>query len=290
VSRFTVRTLRLPLLTPEHVAIHFRIADVGSRATALLLDLLIQVGFLIALGLALAVSGWAGGDVLTAVLLLAAFAVRNFYFTWSEIRWQGRTFGKRLLGLRVVARDGGPLAADLLFARNLTRELETFLPLSVLAAPESLVPGAPRWAQLATVVWALVLTSLPLFNRQRARLGDLLAGTVVVFEPKAELDIDLVEDGRSFGAVEEFTFTPEQLDVYGIRELQVLEDVLRREPSDQRDELLGVVCDKVKNKIGWDRDRWQVQPQRFLQAFYAAQRRRLEKGMLLGKRRERKVR
>ena len=99
-----------------------------------------------------------------------------------------------------------------------------------------------------------------------------------------------MEEGRSFGAVEEYTFTPEQLDVYGIRELQVLEDVLRRPPSDQRDELLRMICDKVKHKIDWDRDRWNVHPQRFLQAFYAAQRRRLEKGMLLGKRRERKVR
>lgn len=283
-------SLRLALLTPEHVAIDFRVADLGSRATALLLDLGIQIAFLIGLALALGSLGWAAGDVLFAFLLIVAFAVRNFYFTWSEIRWQGRTIGKRALGLRVVARDGGPLTADLLFARNLTRELETFLPLSVLAAPEALVPGAPRWAQLAAVVWVLVLTLLPLFNRQRARLGDLLAGTVVVFEPKAELDVDLVEEGRSFGAVEEYVFTPEQLDVYGIRELQVLEQVLRRAPSDHRDELLRVICQKVKNKIDWDRERWQVQPQRFLQAFYAAQRLRLEKGMLFGRRRERKVR
>ena len=138
--------LRLSLLTPEHVAIDFRVADVGSRATALVLDLGLQIALLVVLLLALMSVG-CGGDLLPALMLLAFFAVRNFYFTWSEIRWQGRTVGKRALGLRVVARDGGPLTADLLFARNLTRELETFLPLSVLAprsSPTSRWCPAPR--------------------------------------------------------------------------------------------------------------------------------------------------
>ena len=46
-----------------------------------------------------------------------------------------------------------------------------------------------------------------------------------------------------------------------------------------------VVCEKIKTKIDWDRDRWKVQPERFLRDFYAALRSRLERGMLFGKRR-----
>ncbi|MEE8526539.1 MAG: RDD family protein, partial [Thermoanaerobaculia bacterium] len=226
MSRHAVKTLRLPILTPEHVAIDFHVADVGSRATAVLIDLAIQFGVLIGLSMVLGTWSLVASDVAPAVLLIVAFVLRNFYFTFSEIRWQGRTIGKKAVGLRVVARDGGPLSADLLFARNLTRELETFLPLSALMAPESLLPDAPSWAQFATVLWIAALTLLPLFNRQRARLGDLLAGTVVVFEPQAELDVDLVEEDRVQGPVEDYAFTSEQLDVYGIRELQVLEDVL----------------------------------------------------------------
>lgn len=277
---------RLVLRTPEHVTLELALADLGSRATAFFLDLLLQGILLLGLFFALGALRMLDRDVTAAVLLVAAFVARNFYFTWSELHWQGRTPGKRALGLRVVARDGGPLTADLLFARNLTRELETFLPLTVLFAPESLVPGGPWWARVATGAWVLVLTLLPFTNRRRARLGDLLAGTVVVFEPRAELDWDLVADGRQSGAVEEYRFTAAQLDIYGIRELQVLEKVLRRPPSEHRDELLEAIAAKVRRKIAWQ---GAVEPQRFLKAFYAAQRGRLERGLLFGRRRERKV-
>ncbi len=300
MNRAAAGAPRLALLTPEHVAIDFRIADLGTRATAVVLDVGIQIAVMVVLGMLFSSPLRVGDDVLPALLLVAAFVVRNFYFTFTELHWQGRTPGKRALGLRVVARDGGPLTAEMLFARNLTRELETFLPLSALLAPDSLVPGAPWWVQLVTVVWILALTLLPLFNRQRARLGDLLAGTVVVFEPRTALDSDLVEEAHSFGAQQEYAFTAEQLDVYGIRELQVLEDVLRRPPSDQRDDLLRLISDKVRHKIDWDSSGGNtsasdtadgdVHPQRFLQAFYAAQRGRLERHMLFGQRRERKVR
>ena len=284
------QTLRLSLLTPEQVPIHFRVADLGSRASAVLIDVGLQLAIWVGLGIALYPLLTPGSQTSAAVLLIASFAVRNFYFTFSEIRWQGRTVGKRALGIRVVARDGGPLTADLIFARNLTRELETFLPLSALLAPDSLIPGAPPWVQLATVLWIAVLTLLPLVNRHRARLGDLLAGTVVVIEPRTDLDFDLVLEGHSMGTHEEYAFSREQLEVYGIHELQVLEDVLRRPPSDHRDELLRLICEKVRNKVDWQGSGEHVHPRRFLQAFYAAQRKRLEEKLLFGQRQERKVR
>jgi len=88
---------------------------------------------------------------------------------------------------------------------------------------------------------------------------------------------------------EEFPFTREQLDIYGIHELQVLEDLLRRDDQGVLDgRILEEVCDKIKTKIGWPQDRWNVQPRRFLDAFYRAQRARLEQKMLFGQRQERK--
>lgn len=280
----------LILTTPEHVSVPFVVADLGSRATAVLVDLALQLLALLALAwLLFGALAWASRELLPAFLLLAFFVVRNFYFPIFEVRWQGRTPGKRALGLRVVARDGGPLATDLVFARNLTRELETFLPLSVLLAPEDLLSEAPGWARIATAGWILALTLLPLFNRQRARLGDLLAGTVVVVEPKVRLLEDLVAEARSGGADAEHTFTAEELDIYGIRELQVLEDLLRREPSPQKDDMLALVARKIHRKLGRELPS-QLVPERFLQSFYAAQRARLEGKLLLGKRRERKVR
>lgn len=286
------RALTIPELsirTPEHVAVRFSVADLGSRAVAVVLDLGLQIlGLIFVIWVTIWLLSF-GGDLVPALTLIGYFVLRNFYFTFFEVTWHGRTPGKRALGLRVVARDGGPLTADLVFARNLTRELETFLPLSALLTQGGLLEDAPAWANLATVGWILVLTLLPLFNRQRARLGDLLAGTVVVYEPRPKLLDDLVEETRGAAADAEYTFTPGELDIYGIHELQVLEDLLRRAPSVERQELLAKVAIKVLRKIGRD-PRERVQPERFLRSFYTAQRARLEKKMLLGQRRERKVR
>jgi len=66
-----------------------------------------------------------------------------------------------------------------------------------------------------------VLALLPLWNRQRLRIGDLVAGTMVVQTPAGAL---LDEVGADADAV---AFTPAQLDVYGVYELQVLEGLLR---------------------------------------------------------------
>lgn len=279
---------RLGLSTPEHVALEFELADLANRFGALLIDLTaVGVGLLVIVLLAVFLFQASAGESATmAFSLLVAFLWRNFYFTASEVVGQGRTLGKRLLRLRVVARDGGPLTVEQIFARNLTRDLEIFLPLTLLLAPDELVPGGPWWVQLATAAWIAVLALLPLTNRHRARLGDLVAGTLVVVEPTGELLEDLVARPRRGG---EYRFTGVQLDIYGIRELQVLEEVLRRPPSDGKDHLLATITQKVQDKIGWDRGEGDVDPTAFLESFYAAQRRRLEHKMLMGKRQERKL-
>ena len=64
--------------------------------------------------------------------LLLSFALRSFYFIFFELRWQGATPGKRALGLRVIDRKGGRLKPEAVFARNLMREVEMFLPISLL--------------------------------------------------------------------------------------------------------------------------------------------------------------
>ncbi|MEO0605586.1 MAG: RDD family protein, partial [Myxococcota bacterium] len=112
-----------------------------------------------------------------------------------------------------------------------------------------------------------------------ARIGDLLAGTVVVQRPKVVLRPDLVARAES-----DFAFTTEQLDQYGIKELQVLESILR----DRLDErhLLRDVATRIAKKIGLDEP--PEDTRRFLEAFYAAQRGRLEQRLVMGERRERK--
>lgn len=276
--------------TPEGISLPFRVAALGDRLKAFLIDLLLIVAGTVVIWLLALVSVPAGGWLGVAVALLASFLLRNFYFILCEVNWGGRTVGKRAAGLRVIARHGGPLTAEAVLARNLTRDLELFLPLTVFFAPQALIPGAPGWAALVALLWLLVFAFLPFFNRDRLRCGDLIAGTLVVEAPAPVLLPDLAEPPRHRPTPEaEITFTREQLDVYGIRELQVLEDLLRRSAQGTlADQVLDEVAGKVKAKIGWPRERRDVPTREFLQAFYAAQRGRLEQRLLFGERRERK--
>jgi hypothetical protein len=122
-------------------------------------------------------------------------------------------------------------------------------------------------------------------------LGDLVAGTAVIEDPKDSLRHDVSTEHTGAGHAEEqtFSFTDQQLDLYGAHELQVLEDVLRRHGEKPNPELLLLITEKIVRKIGWHKHSRDVDAERFLRAFYAAQRGRLEHHLVLGRRREHKV-
>jgi uncharacterized RDD family membrane protein YckC len=272
------------VVTPEGVPIRFVVAPAGDRVGALLLDLLLVLASVVVLvvpAIALAVTGYVAPDVILATFILATFLVWTFYFAFFELAWAGQTPGKRKVGIRVVDASGGALRAEAVLARNLTREAELLLPMLALSGGEAIYPGAPGIARLAAVAWLLVFGLLPLFNRDRLRVGDLLAGTVVVRQPAAVLLEDLSSSRRA-APLPALSFTDAQLDVYGIYELQVLEQVLRQE-GPTRAPALQAVAAKIREKIGWA-DAAATEP--FLRAFYAALRGRLEHRMLLGRRRE----
>lgn len=273
------------VVTPEGVPLRFTLALAGDRLGAFVLDLLFIAAIVLALVVPLALLAAGGaleGDLVLAAAVLAIFLVRTFYFAFFELSGRGQTPGKRRLRLRAVDARGGPLTAEAVVARNLTRELELFLPLAALLAPEALFPGAPAWASLAAAGWMLLFGLLPLLNRDRLRVGDLVAGTVVVRTP----DVVLLEDLATSRARAAPGFTDEQLDVYGVYELQVLEDVLRGRGQPGHDEALRTVAAKIREKIGWRGPPLADGP--FLEAFYAALRGRLERRLLFGKRRESK--
>ena len=289
IGRKAVAAGRRDVLTPEGVPIALTIAERGDRAAAFLLDAVIITAALLVIGL-LASWGGGGGDWAAPFVLLTLFILRNFYFVIFEIRWRGQTPGKRALKTRVVDRRGGPLTADAIVARNLMREIEIFLPLGVLLVPEQLWPSAPGWAKVVASIWVLILVFLPFFNRDRLRIGDLVAGTMVVRAPRAVLMPDIGGEVVQRAAARQhqqpiYTFTPEQLDVYGIYELQVLEGVLRQNPTTQGFfEAVSTVTEKISKKIGYDGAI--PDAERFLRDFYSAQRAHLEQKMLFGQRRE----
>jgi uncharacterized RDD family membrane protein YckC len=290
-----ISSARKSLLAPEGVVLPFEIPSVADRIAAFAVDFfVIHAGVAVVTLAGFLLAGFGFGEYALSTAMLASFVLRNFYFVALESRWGGATVGKRHVGLRVISRDGGPLTAEAVLARNLTRDFETFLPLTALAAPGSLIPGVPGWAALLGCLWLIVFALLPAAGKEGLRVGDLVAGTIVVRMPKARLLADLASGRprarRAAPEAEPIAFTQEQLDLYGIRELQVLEELLRREPGAARDELLEAVAAKIKRKIRWPRERAGVDTVAFLTAFYKAQRGRLEEKMLFGVRQDRKVR
>lgn len=269
------------LVTPEGVDLRVELADVGQRLGAVLLDLLIIGGAMLGVTLACWFVGLAIGksviEVVAVIWLLGLFLIRNAYFLLFEMSAKAATPGKRALGLRVAARDGGRLRFEAIFARNAMRELELFLPLTFLISGPYLAMHGDGWMYLLGVIWFGVFVTLPLFNRDRLRAGDMVAGTWVLRSPRQKLLRDMADEGAVTRA--DFAFTPVQLDAYGVKELQVLEQVLRtRERATVR-----AVADRISAKIAYVRGG--AADIEFLQAYYHALRERLESRLLMGRRR-----
>jgi len=290
---------RRHIVTPEGVALPVDLAGRSERAAAFLIDLLIIVGSLLALVLIGVLAGLTGagrhGFLLTkwiwVGLFLLWFLVRSFYFAFFELRWQGSTPGKRVVRLRVIDRTGGALRADAVIARNLMREVEIFLPVTVIMV--GLATDMNGWIELAMLGWILIFTFMPLFNRDRLRVGDIIGGTWVILAPKAALLPDLAASGVTAPAAtaaaplpSPYRFTREQLDAYGIYELQTLEEVLRQQ-GPNADGVRDEVAQRIQRKIQWTAPTGApVAAAEFLQAFYAALRARLEAQVLYGRRRK----
>jgi len=280
------------VITPEGVPVRFAVALAGDRVGAFILDVVIIFAVLLVFWIPLAIlAGMTviASDLVLAVLLLVTFVVRTFYFSFFELNWQGQTPGKRRLRLRVVDARGGPLTADSILVRNLTREVEVFLPLLAFAGSETVYPGAAVLARVLAGLWMLAFGFLPLFNRDRLRVGDLLAGTIVVRTPDAILLDDLTTRPEVVSTAPRAlppVFAPEQLEVYGEYELQVLEQVLRGEGTAGHAAAVLAVAERIRNKIGWEGPA--MDDKLFLQTFYAALRAHLERRMLLGRRRAHK--
>jgi hypothetical protein len=176
------------------------------------------------------------------------------------------------MGLRVVARNGAALTADAVVARNAMRELELYMPLIFLFSRGNDIDAL---IILSGIVWCAIFVLFPLFNRDRLRAGDMIAGTWVLKTPKQTLLPDLTGDRPQVEA--RFVFTTAQLDTYGVMELQVLEAVLRSADANA----MAAVAERIRRKIGWAARPGEAD-QEFLSAYYASLRRRLEQRLLFG--------
>jgi uncharacterized RDD family membrane protein YckC len=147
------------LVTGEAVVLELRLAKLASRLLSLLIDLVVQ-GVLLVVGL-LVISGVASSAddaAAAAIVLVFLVLVVVGYPVAFETLSRGRTLGKLTLGLRVVREDGGPIR----FRHALVRAMAAVVEIWITAGAVALV--------------------VSLASSQGKRLGDFLAGTVVVRE------------------------------------------------------------------------------------------------------------
>ncbi|KPQ22539.1 MAG: putative membrane protein/domain [Porphyrobacter sp. HL-46] len=293
------------MVTPEGLALPITIAARGSRAGALILDVLIIITGLVAFHLLLF---WIAGGLLDGtaldpeaaprgaqeflqiLLLIVVFVTWYGYFLVQELGPRGATLGKRVVGIRVAAQGGGRLSAEAVIARNLLRDIELFYPLVFIFVLLANSAGGEDIGPLAWVatLWFALFLLFPFFNRDALRAGDIIAGTWVVDMPRARLAEALSTQGAAavLGASDvtgaRYDFGEAELAVYGEKELQALERMLRESSP----EALATVHATICRKIGWDPGAGDERA--FLEAFYAQLRAKLEGEMRFGKRKANK--
>ncbi len=154
--------------TPESVALPLRPASVLPRILAFSIDFLIRSLVFALLSVALNWTGQMGWGL----LLIIYFFLEWFYPVYFEVWKDGMTPGKKYLGLRVVHDDGTPVSLSGSLLRNLLRVAD-FLPVGYAAG---------------------VISSI--CNREFKRLGDLVAGTIVVYESDPLTAPQLTSQGK----------------------------------------------------------------------------------------------
>ena len=296
----TARRQRI-LVTPEGIGLPLTLATRASRAGALIIDFLIVIGGLIGFQLMLywIASGLADAagfnpdsvsqgalDFLQILMAVFVFCVWYGYFLVQELGPRGATLGKRIVGIRVAARGGRRLTPEAVIARNLVRDIELFYPLVALLVILVSSAGGDDISLLGWTftAWFALFLLFPFFNRDAMRAGDIIAGTWVVEAPKTELaDALLTQGAAAARGTSELTgtryeFGEAELSIYGERELQTLERMLR----EARPEAIVAVHATICRKIGWEPGAGDERA--FLEAFYAQLRSRLEADMRFGKR------
>lgn len=150
--------------TPEGVELQLHVAGPVVRACAWTIDVLIRTLIYVLLSFVLGIFGKMG----TAALLIMVFLLEWFYPVFFEIQ-SGYTPGKKLFNLIVCNDNGTPISWQASVIRNLLR-LADFLP----------------------VCYGFGLTSM-LFSREFKRLGDRVAGTLVVYQYQEDKDYSIPE-------------------------------------------------------------------------------------------------
>lgn len=183
----------MKVTTPENISFHYQITGPFQRVFAYGLDLLISLGgyfglvfilYLIFIFAVLPLAAMVGGGplveaiggVLAGLISVGYFLVYWFYGAYMETYFNGQTLGKRITNMRVISTDGHAIDGVQATLRNFFRLLDIMpiVPFTALFQLDEQIPGG-----LPTCLIGLVIMTL---SKNFQRVGDLVAGTVVVTE------------------------------------------------------------------------------------------------------------
>lgn len=227
-------TDRLTIDTPEQVHLEFVLADIGSRFMAVFADFVIQIVLYVVLWIidetALRGAVFSKLDTyqvwVVAAIIFAWFCIYWGYYALFEALWNGQTPGKRWAGIRVIKENGRPINAFEAIGRNLIRIVDQ-------------LPG----------IYAVGIVTM-LLNSKNRRLGDFVAGTIVVHERKAK------ESDLFFNTPERRTeYSLYQAGQLGAPEVELIETFLARRldiPLEVRQQSAARIAAMIGAKLGID--------------------------------------
>ncbi|MCL1988648.1 MAG: RDD family protein [Firmicutes bacterium] len=151
------------VLTPANIEIEYRLAGAGSRLAAFVIDFVIQILACLLIAVIIlfgvydynfyALDGLEGFAL--SFLIISWFVIYFCYFIILEMLLNGQSIGKKIFGLRVILDNGQPLGFTQSLIRNLFRSVLDIFYIGIFVI---------------------------LFSQKHKRIGDMVAGTVVVAE------------------------------------------------------------------------------------------------------------
>src|SRR5437879_3803401 len=177
------------VITAEKVPFHYRVAGLGSRFLAWLIDAGVIALLGVAALLALIVFEILREGLGIAVFFVSLFVLQWGYFLFFEWLWNGQTPGKRMLGIRVIHWRGTSISFYQSAMRNVLRVVDLLPWLGML------------WGAFMVGIYGLGVLSA-ICNREQHRLGDLAAGTLVVHVEREALPLRALAQGLDEAATE----------------------------------------------------------------------------------------
>lgn len=250
------------LRTPESVELEFPLAGIGSRAYALFVDYLLlaiaMIGVILVAWL-MAYQFWAYfqlsptlvsaiGNWIGAISLFLLFSIFVGYFVFFETLWQGQTPGKRLAQIRVIREDGRPIALPQATLRALLRVFDDFF-------------------------FFLVGFLLILQGRQEKRLGDWVAGTVVIQELRQKKDRIQILDEAQAKNVAQALLECSTLNVLSPDDFAIVREYLSRRANfsaKARETVSLRLAQQLKAKLDLERLPFDMTANLFLEGLYVA--------------------